>query len=197
MLLALALMTAAPPRADPLRRRRSASDMPALMALYRDLHANPELSMQETRAPAKLAAEAQQLGFDVTTGVGKTGVVAVHEERPRPGAAAARRHGRAAGRGADRPALRQPGPRHQPRRRRERRHARLRPRHPHDRLGRHRPAAGGDARPMVGHPGHDRPARRGDRPGRQGDARGRPLHPLPQADPRHRLPRCGDACRPA
>ena len=31
--------------------------MPQLMTLYRDLHANPELSMQEARTPAKLAAE--------------------------------------------------------------------------------------------------------------------------------------------
>ncbi|MDQ3246977.1 MAG: amidohydrolase [Pseudomonadota bacterium] len=53
------------------------ADMPQLMALYRDLHAHPELSMQETRTPAKLAAEARKLGFDVTEKVGKTGVVGV------------------------------------------------------------------------------------------------------------------------
>ncbi|RST31406.1 amidohydrolase [Sphingomonas ginkgonis] len=53
------------------------ADMPQLMALYRDLHANPELSMQEVRSPAKLAAEARKLGFQVTEHVGKTGVVAV------------------------------------------------------------------------------------------------------------------------
>ena len=41
-----------------------------LMALYRDFHANPELSMQEVKTAAKLAAEARKLGFDVTTGVG-------------------------------------------------------------------------------------------------------------------------------
>lgn len=53
------------------------SDMPQLMTLYRDLHANPELSMQEVRTPAKLAAEMKKLGFAVTEKVGKTGVVAV------------------------------------------------------------------------------------------------------------------------
>src|SRR3954452_12247107 len=52
-------------------------DMPQLMALYRDLHANPELSMQEARTPAKLAPEMRKLGFAVTEHVGKTGVVAV------------------------------------------------------------------------------------------------------------------------
>jgi hippurate hydrolase len=51
--------------------------MPQLMTLYRDLHANPELSMQEVRSPAKLAAEMRKLGFSVTEKVGKTGVVSV------------------------------------------------------------------------------------------------------------------------
>src|SRR4249919_3169820 len=53
------------------------ADMPQLMTLYRDLHSNPELSMQEVRSPAKLAAEMRKLGFTVTEKVGKTGVVSV------------------------------------------------------------------------------------------------------------------------
>jgi len=53
------------------------ADMPQLMTLYRDLHANPELSMQEVRSPAKLAVEMKKLGFTVTEKVGQTGVVAV------------------------------------------------------------------------------------------------------------------------
>ncbi len=53
------------------------ADMPQLMTLYRDLHANPELSMQEVRSAAKLAAELKKLGFTVTEKVGQTGVVAV------------------------------------------------------------------------------------------------------------------------
>jgi hippurate hydrolase len=60
------------------------ADMPQLLALYRDLHANPELSMQEVRTPAKLAAEMRKLGFDVTEHVGKTGVVAVMKNGPGP-----------------------------------------------------------------------------------------------------------------
>jgi hippurate hydrolase len=60
------------------------ADMPMLMSLYRDLHANPELSMQEVRTPAKLAAEVRKLGFDVTEHVGKTGVVAVMKNGPGP-----------------------------------------------------------------------------------------------------------------
>jgi hippurate hydrolase len=60
------------------------ADMPQLMTLYRDLHANPELSMQEVRTPAKLAAEMRKLGFQVTEKVGKTGVVAVMKNGPGP-----------------------------------------------------------------------------------------------------------------
>jgi hippurate hydrolase len=60
------------------------ADMPQLMTLYRDLHANPELSMQEVRTPAKLAPEMRKLGFDVTEKVGKTGVVAVMKNGPGP-----------------------------------------------------------------------------------------------------------------
>jgi hippurate hydrolase len=50
---------------------------PFAETLYLDLHRNPELSFQETRTAAKIAAELRALGYDVTTGVGRTGVVAV------------------------------------------------------------------------------------------------------------------------
>ena len=60
------------------------SDMPALMELYRDLHAHPELSLQEFKTSAKLAAKARALGYEVTEKVGKTGVVAVMKNGPGP-----------------------------------------------------------------------------------------------------------------
>lgn len=72
---ALALL-AAPAQADDLREA-VAADLPELVTLYQDLHANPELSFQEFETAKKLAARARALGFDVTEGVGKTGVVAV------------------------------------------------------------------------------------------------------------------------
>ena len=59
-------------------------DMPGLMELYRDLHANPELSQQEVKTSAKLAARARALGFAVTEKVGGTGVVAVLKNGPGP-----------------------------------------------------------------------------------------------------------------
>lgn len=82
-LLSAAAMTAAPLDAQELRGAIRA-DMPGLLTIYRDLHANPELSMQETRSAGILAAEARRLGFNVTTGVGGTGVVAVLENGPGP-----------------------------------------------------------------------------------------------------------------
>src|SRR4051812_33012786 len=49
--------------------------LPALGDIYRDIHAHPELSMQEQRT-AKIAAQhLDSAGFDVTAGVGSTGVV--------------------------------------------------------------------------------------------------------------------------
>jgi hippurate hydrolase len=50
---------------------------PDLDALYVDLHRNPELGFQETQTAAKLAARMKALGFEVTTGVGRTGIVAI------------------------------------------------------------------------------------------------------------------------
>lgn len=52
-------------------------DISDLMTLYRDLHAHPELSGQETATAAKLASRLKAMQFDVTEKVGGTGVVAV------------------------------------------------------------------------------------------------------------------------
>ncbi|HVH37714.1 MAG TPA: amidohydrolase, partial [Sphingomicrobium sp.] len=78
----IAAMTLPTPAAAAALKDAIAADMPQLMTLYRDLHANPELSMQEVRSPAKLAAEVRKLGFQVTEKVGKTGVVAVMKNGP-------------------------------------------------------------------------------------------------------------------
>ena len=48
-----------------------------LEPIYQDLHAHPELSFQETATAAKMAERLKGLGFDVTTGVGRTGVVGI------------------------------------------------------------------------------------------------------------------------
>ncbi len=51
--------------------------MPNVVTWRRDLHAHPELGNQETRTSAFLAAELRRMGFEVTTGVARTGVVAL------------------------------------------------------------------------------------------------------------------------
>ena len=60
------------------------ADLPSLMTIYRDLHQHPELSHQEVRSSAILAAEARKLGYQVTEHVGGTGVVAVMRNGPGP-----------------------------------------------------------------------------------------------------------------
>ncbi len=52
-------------------------DFPHLQTLYTHLHQNPELSFEETQTAKRIASELKSLGFDVTTGIGGTGLVAV------------------------------------------------------------------------------------------------------------------------
>jgi len=48
-----------------------------LAALFDHFHRNPELSGREVQTSARMARELRALGYDVTTGVGGTGVVAL------------------------------------------------------------------------------------------------------------------------
>jgi amidohydrolase len=50
---------------------------PDIEKLYIDLHQNPELSLLEEKTSAKLAERMRKLGYDVTTKVGGTGIVAL------------------------------------------------------------------------------------------------------------------------
>lgn len=52
-----------------------AAVLPTLEAAYKDVHAHPELSMQEHRTAKIAAKHLQDNGYEVTSGVGKTGVV--------------------------------------------------------------------------------------------------------------------------
>ena len=76
IIAAVALIVPATASADELTEAVG-RNLPDLMALYRDLHANPELSFQETRTAALLAGRMREMGFDVTEGVGRTGVVSM------------------------------------------------------------------------------------------------------------------------
>ncbi|MBN26408.1 MAG: peptidase M20 [Alteromonadaceae bacterium] len=46
-----------------------------LVTFRRDIHANPELAYKEVKTAEKVADSLREIGLDVTTGVGKTGVV--------------------------------------------------------------------------------------------------------------------------
>lgn len=55
-----------------------------LGALFEHFHRNPELSYRETATAARIAEELRAVGFDVTEGVGKTGIVAMMENGDGP-----------------------------------------------------------------------------------------------------------------
>lgn len=83
VMVGLSVMAADPPPASDLAelaklvRAWVDKDYPYLDALYKHLHANPELSFQEKETAARLAKEMRQLGFEVTENIGKTGLVCV------------------------------------------------------------------------------------------------------------------------
>src|SRR5581483_6477413 len=49
--------------------------LPDLESVYKDIHSHPELSMQENRTAGIAADRLRTAGYDVTTRVGRTGVV--------------------------------------------------------------------------------------------------------------------------
>jgi amidohydrolase len=53
------------------------TDVADLAELYRDIHAHPELAFTEHRTAALAADRLRDLGYQTTTGVGRTGVVGV------------------------------------------------------------------------------------------------------------------------
>ena len=55
-----------------------------LAPLFEHFHRNPELSFMETETAARLAAELRDAGFEVTEGVGRTGIVAILENGEGP-----------------------------------------------------------------------------------------------------------------
>ena len=142
-----------------------------ITAWRRDMHAHPELHYDVHRTAASVAEKLKSFGCDeVVPGIGRTGVVGVIRGRKarRQGGGAARRHGCAAARGGDRPAVQVDGARQD---------ARLRPRRPH------RDAAGSRQIPRRDaqfrrHRGGDLPAGGGGRRRRPGHGEGRPDHPF-------------------
>jgi hippurate hydrolase len=60
------------------------ADSARLTAIFKDLHQHPEIGFTETRTAAIVARDLKALGFSVTEGVGKTGVVGVLKNGPGP-----------------------------------------------------------------------------------------------------------------
>jgi hippurate hydrolase len=60
------------------------ANYPAVETLYQELHRNPELGFNEHQTAANLAKRVKALGYEVTTGVGGTGVVALLRNGPGP-----------------------------------------------------------------------------------------------------------------
>jgi hippurate hydrolase len=78
-----AAAAAAAPLPPALTEQLNAS-YPAIESLYQDLHRHPELAFNEHQTARKLAERARALGFEVTSGVGGTGVVAILRNGPGP-----------------------------------------------------------------------------------------------------------------
>ena len=78
LILAAALAALPAPGVAQSLRDAVAQDYRAnLQALFDHFHRNPELSGREVQTAARMATELRRLGYEVTTGVGGTGVVAV------------------------------------------------------------------------------------------------------------------------
>src|SRR5438067_7002278 len=91
LLLCPALAQAAAPTIEPKLAERSAAigpkidaELASLETLYKQLHAHPEISYQERQTAGRLAQELQQIGFEVTSGIGGNGLVGILKNGPGP-----------------------------------------------------------------------------------------------------------------
>jgi len=95
VLVAIVLLTSVRVMAQPAARPASGrwsvptpAEVNAVYAnaesLYVALHQHPELAFQETQTASTLASRMTALGYEVSTGVGRTGVVAVMKNGPGP-----------------------------------------------------------------------------------------------------------------
>ena len=58
-------------------KKLAAADSIRLVEIFKDLHQNPELGFMEVRTSGIIAKELKALGYEVITGLGKTGVVGI------------------------------------------------------------------------------------------------------------------------
>jgi hypothetical protein len=85
-----------------------------LEGIYKDIHANPELAMQERRTAGIAANWLREQGYEVAEGVGGTGVVGLLRKWRGSNGPAAGGHGCPPYEGEHRPALREHQDHHRP-----------------------------------------------------------------------------------
>ena len=83
-LLLAAVSLAQANRSAGIPAEQIAAIYPEIESLYMDLHKSPELAFHEQQTAAKLAERVKALGYEVTTGVGGTGIVAILKNGPGP-----------------------------------------------------------------------------------------------------------------
>ena len=83
-LVALAVQAPAQAQDAALHAAVAADYRANLAGLFDHFHQNPELSGREVNTSARMAQELRALGYEVTTGVGGTGVVAILRNGPGP-----------------------------------------------------------------------------------------------------------------
>src|ERR1700681_2648841 len=71
LFLPLFAVAALPAFAQQTPPRLAGSELPALITIYKDLHAHPELSTHEERSAGIVAKELKAAGYEVTERVGK------------------------------------------------------------------------------------------------------------------------------
>ncbi|BDT57852.1 hypothetical protein MasN3_13460 [Massilia varians] len=77
MVLSHTANAAEPSAGEQQIRQRAAAVEPQLIKWRRDIHQHPELGNQETRTAKLVADHLRQLGLEVRTGIGITGVVGI------------------------------------------------------------------------------------------------------------------------
>ena len=82
--VALLALLSQPALADELSQQVQLDYNKHLADLFDHFHRNPELSMMEKETAARLATELRAVGFEVTEGVGGTGIVAIMKNGPGP-----------------------------------------------------------------------------------------------------------------
>jgi amidohydrolase len=75
--LAVAAIASSAAFADDADNQRVAGELPQITAWRRDIHQHPELSNRETRTSKLVADELKKLGYEVHTGIARTGVVGI------------------------------------------------------------------------------------------------------------------------